>query len=114
MQFCKRSFSDFDYKDVRVVGYVRWSDNGDDSEHDNDNDSSDNDNNDEVKDTKDAKDDFSDWYTFLQVAQSLRNVFAYQSLRAFVHAFVIDGTRMRSLVFDRAGAYGPRSFDLCQ
>ena len=81
------------YEDVRVVGHVKWSDSKDDGDE---------------TDGEDVEEED----TFLRLAQSVRNVFACQPLRTFVHAFILDGTRMRPLVFDRAGAYGPPSFDI--
>ncbi|KAI1271450.1 serine/threonine-protein kinase Sgk2 [Xylaria sp. FL0933] len=48
----------------------------------------------------------------LQVASAVRNVFAAQPMRRFVHGFTLSGTMMETWVFDRSGAYSGATFDI--
>ncbi|OAQ60178.1 serine/threonine-protein kinase Sgk2 [Pochonia chlamydosporia 170] len=49
---------------------------------------------------------------WLQVGSAVRNVFAYQPTRVFVHAFTLTGTEMETWVFDRSGPYSGATFDI--
>ncbi|KAH8732082.1 hypothetical protein GQ44DRAFT_273164 [Phaeosphaeriaceae sp. PMI808] len=49
---------------------------------------------------------------FLQLAVYVREVFAKQPLRRFVHGFLLFGTEMQLWVFDRSGAYSSDLFDI--
>lgn len=52
--------------------------------------------------------------TLVQVARYVRDIFAYQPTRRFVHAFTICGREMEVWVFDRSGCYSPGPFDIHQ
>ncbi|KAH7636054.1 hypothetical protein B0T09DRAFT_354408 [Sordaria sp. MPI-SDFR-AT-0083] len=49
---------------------------------------------------------------FLQLTRYVRKVFADQPTRRFVHAFLLCASKMELWIFDRAGAYSSRSFDI--
>ncbi|KHO00536.1 serine/threonine-protein kinase Sgk2 [Metarhizium album ARSEF 1941] len=49
---------------------------------------------------------------WLQVGSAVRNVFAYQPTRFFVHAFTLTGTEMETWIFDRSGPYSGTTFDI--
>ncbi|KPM39086.1 hypothetical protein AK830_g7476 [Neonectria ditissima] len=49
---------------------------------------------------------------WLQMGSAVRNVFANQPTRLFVHAFTLTGTEMESWVFDRSGPYSGTTFDI--
>ncbi|KAI1271451.1 serine/threonine-protein kinase Sgk2 [Xylaria sp. FL0933] len=49
---------------------------------------------------------------FLQLARYVRNIFADQPTRRFVHAFLLCGSTMELWVFDRSGAYSSGPFDI--
>ncbi|EXU95608.1 protein kinase [Metarhizium robertsii] len=49
---------------------------------------------------------------WLQVGSAVRNVFASQPIRLFVHAFTLTGTEMETWVFDRSGPYSGATFDV--
>ncbi|KAG6149295.1 hypothetical protein E4U37_006907 [Claviceps purpurea] len=49
---------------------------------------------------------------FLQLSSTVRNVFASQPTRRFVHAFTLSGTDLRAWVFDRSGAYSGTKFNI--
>lgn len=49
---------------------------------------------------------------WLQVGSAVRNVFASQPTRLFVHAFTLTGTEMETWVFDRSGPYSGNTFDV--
>ncbi|KAG8411499.1 hypothetical protein J3458_015556 [Metarhizium acridum] len=49
---------------------------------------------------------------WLQLGSAVRNVFAYQPTRLFVHAFTLTGTEMETWVFDRSGPYSGATFDI--
>ncbi|KAL9024104.1 MAG: hypothetical protein Q9196_006756 [Gyalolechia fulgens] len=49
---------------------------------------------------------------FIQLAIYVRDVFAAQPTRWFVHGFLMFGTQMQLWVFDRSGAYGSETFDV--
>ncbi|KAH8746090.1 serine/threonine-protein kinase Sgk2 [Diaporthe sp. PMI_573] len=49
---------------------------------------------------------------WLQVGSAVRNVFASQPTRLFVHAFTLTGTEMETWVFDRSGPYSGATFDI--
>ncbi|TWU78747.1 hypothetical protein ED733_006618 [Metarhizium rileyi] len=49
---------------------------------------------------------------WLQVGSAVRNVFASQPIRVFVHAFTLTGTEMETWVFDRSGPYSGATFDI--
>ena len=49
---------------------------------------------------------------FLQLAGLVREVFASQPLRLFVHAFTIAGPTMETWVFDRSGPYSGEAFNI--
>ncbi|KAG6255753.1 hypothetical protein E4U24_001470 [Claviceps purpurea] len=49
---------------------------------------------------------------FLQFASTVRNVFASQPTRQFVHGFTMTGTNLRAWVFDRSGAYSGTKFNI--
>ncbi|TWU74225.1 hypothetical protein ED733_003515 [Metarhizium rileyi] len=48
----------------------------------------------------------------LQVSSAIRNVFAFQPTRSFVHAFTLTGTEMETWIFDRSGPYSGATFDI--
>ena len=49
---------------------------------------------------------------WLQIGSAIRNVFASQPRRRFVHAFTLTGTKMENWVFDRSGPYSGTVFDI--
>lgn len=49
---------------------------------------------------------------WLQMGSAVRNVFASQPMRLFVHAFTLTGTEMETWVFDRSGPYSGTTFDI--
>ena len=49
---------------------------------------------------------------FIQLAIYVRDVFAAQPTRWFVHGFLMFGTQMQLWVFDRSGAYSSETFDV--
>ncbi|TWU72882.1 hypothetical protein ED733_004096 [Metarhizium rileyi] len=49
---------------------------------------------------------------WLHIASSVRNVFATQPRRRFVHAFTLTGSEMENWVFDRSGPYSGTVFDI--
>ncbi|EFY90647.1 serine/threonine-protein kinase Sgk2 [Metarhizium acridum CQMa 102] len=49
---------------------------------------------------------------WLQIGSAVRNVFAYQPTRFFVHAFSLTGTEMETWIFDRSGPYSGATFDI--
>ena len=49
---------------------------------------------------------------FTQLAIYVRDVFAVQPTRWFVHGFLMFGAQMQLWVFDRSGAYSSETFDL--
>ncbi|KAG6053531.1 hypothetical protein E4U32_007505 [Claviceps aff. humidiphila group G2b] len=49
---------------------------------------------------------------FLQFASSVRNVFASQPTRQFVHGFAMTGTDLRAWVLDRSGTYSGTKFNI--
>ncbi|SLM39896.1 serine threonine-protein kinase sgk2 [Lasallia pustulata] len=49
---------------------------------------------------------------WLQVGSAVRNVFASQPTRLFVHAFTLTGTEMETWIFDRSGPYSGATFDV--
>lgn len=49
---------------------------------------------------------------WLQVGSAVRNVFASQPTRRFVHAFTLTGTELETWVFDRSGPYSGATFDI--
>lgn len=49
---------------------------------------------------------------WLQVGSAVRNIFAFQPTRSFVHAFTLTGTEMENWVFDRSGPYSGAIFDV--
>ncbi|EDN08106.1 predicted protein [Histoplasma mississippiense (nom. inval.)] len=50
--------------------------------------------------------------TLLQISRCVREVFAAQPTRRFVHAFVVCGTKMEAWVFDRSGPYSSGIIDV--
>ncbi|KAL7955674.1 serine/threonine-protein kinase Sgk2 [Trichoderma compactum] len=52
-----------------------------------------------------------DWRDAL-IGSAVRNVFAAQPTRRFIHAFSLRGTRMENWVYDRAGPYSGATFDI--
>ncbi|KAA6408372.1 MAG: serine threonine- kinase Sgk2 [Lasallia pustulata] len=54
----------------------------------------------------------SDQSLWLQVGSAVRNVFASQPTRLFVHAFTLTGTEMETWIFDRSGPYSGATFDV--
>ena len=48
----------------------------------------------------------------LQLSRYVRDIFADQPMRRFVHAFTIRGTTMELWVFDRSGPYSSGEFDI--
>ena len=48
----------------------------------------------------------------LQIGSAVRNVFANQPTRRFVHSFTLTGTEMETWVFDRSGPYSADVFDI--
>ncbi|KAJ8127438.1 hypothetical protein O1611_g6198 [Lasiodiplodia mahajangana] len=51
---------------------------------------------------------------FLQLTRLVRNVFADQPTRRFVHAFSLSASTMELWIFDRSGPYSSGAFDLCR
>ncbi|KAL7928030.1 serine/threonine-protein kinase Sgk2 [Trichoderma chlorosporum] len=49
---------------------------------------------------------------WLQIGSAVRNVFAAQPTRRFVHAFSLTGTEMENWVYDRSGPYSGATFDI--
>ncbi|KAK3948273.1 hypothetical protein QBC32DRAFT_63046 [Pseudoneurospora amorphoporcata] len=49
---------------------------------------------------------------FLQLTRYVRNIFADQPTRRFVHAFLLCASKMELWIFDRAGAYSTDFFDI--
>lgn len=49
---------------------------------------------------------------WLQIGSAVRNVFAAQPTRRFVHAFSLRGTEMENWVYDRSGPYSGATFDI--
>ncbi|KAL7893021.1 serine/threonine-protein kinase Sgk2 [Trichoderma sp. SZMC 28014] len=49
---------------------------------------------------------------WLQVGSAVRNVFAFQPTRSFVHAFTLTGAEMETWVFDRSGPYSGPTFNI--
>ncbi|KAI0804208.1 serine/threonine-protein kinase Sgk2 [Xylaria sp. FL0064] len=49
---------------------------------------------------------------FLQLARLMRNTFADQPMRRFVHGFLLRGFMMELWVFDRSGAYSSGPFNI--
>ncbi|KAG6098806.1 hypothetical protein E4U14_007400 [Claviceps sp. LM454 group G7] len=49
---------------------------------------------------------------FLQLGSAVRNLFASQPTRQFVHGFTFSGTDIRAWVFDRSGAYSATKFNI--
>ncbi|TFB07258.1 hypothetical protein CCMA1212_001248 [Trichoderma ghanense] len=49
---------------------------------------------------------------WLQIGSAVRNVFAAQPTRRFVHAFSLRGTEMENWVYDRSGPYSGAAFDI--
>ncbi|TWU70822.1 hypothetical protein ED733_000231 [Metarhizium rileyi] len=49
---------------------------------------------------------------WLQVGSAVRNVFASQPTRFFVHAFTLTGTEIETWIFDRSGPYSGAIFDI--
>ncbi|KAG6037944.1 hypothetical protein E4U41_004648 [Claviceps citrina] len=47
----------------------------------------------------------------LQISSIVRNIFAHQPTRMFVHAFTLTGTEMENWVFDRSGPYSGAAFN---
>ncbi|KAA6410771.1 MAG: serine threonine- kinase Sgk2 [Lasallia pustulata] len=58
------------------------------------------------------KSDQKDKRLWLQVGSAVRNVFASQPTRLFVHAFTLTGTEMETWIFDRSGPYSGATFDV--
>ena len=50
--------------------------------------------------------------TLLQLGRYVREAFAHQPTRRFVHAFTLRGTEMETWVFDRSGPYSGPVFDI--
>ncbi|KAH0492118.1 hypothetical protein TgHK011_007084 [Trichoderma gracile] len=49
---------------------------------------------------------------WLQIGSAVRNVFAAQPTRRFVHAFSLRGTEMENWIYDRSGPYSGAVFDI--
>ncbi|UKZ48431.1 hypothetical protein TrVGV298_002654 [Trichoderma virens] len=49
---------------------------------------------------------------WLQIGSAVRNIFAAQPTRFFVHAFSLTGTEIETWVFDRSGPYSGAAFDI--
>ncbi|KAG6091945.1 hypothetical protein E4U30_006127 [Claviceps sp. LM220 group G6] len=49
---------------------------------------------------------------FKQLSSAVRNVFAWQPTRLFVHSFTLTGSDLEPWVFDRSGAYGGKKFNI--
>ncbi|KAI0117805.1 serine/threonine-protein kinase Sgk2 [Nemania sp. FL0031] len=49
---------------------------------------------------------------WLHIGSAVRNVFASQPTRLFVHAFALTGSTMETWVFDRSGPYSGVAFDV--
>ncbi|KAK5999022.1 hypothetical protein PT974_01409 [Cladobotryum mycophilum] len=49
---------------------------------------------------------------WLQIGSAVRNVFAGQPTRLFVHAFTLTGTEIETWIFDRSGPYSGATFDI--
>jgi Fungal protein kinase len=49
---------------------------------------------------------------FAQLATYIRDIYAAQPTRRFIHAFLFFGIKMQLWVFDRSGAYSSETFDI--
>ncbi|EFR01293.1 FunK1 protein kinase [Nannizzia gypsea CBS 118893] len=78
----KQSDTAHDWRDIWVIGELKAS------------------NNDGVK------------KTLVQLARYVRDVFACQPTRRYLHAFTICGSSMTTWVFDRSGCYSPGKFNI--
>ncbi|EFR03242.1 FunK1 protein kinase [Nannizzia gypsea CBS 118893] len=65
-----------------------------------------------VGELKKPEDKLRDKATLLQIARCVREVFAAQPTRRFIHAFAVCGTKMEAWVFDRSGPYSSGIIDI--
>ncbi|KKZ62396.1 hypothetical protein EMCG_03191 [[Emmonsia] crescens] len=64
-----------------------------------------------VGELKKSKEEIKTKATLLQIGRCVREVFATQPTRRFVHAFAVCGTKMEAWVFDRSGPYSSGIID---
>ncbi|KAL2359355.1 hypothetical protein RJZ56_007796 [Blastomyces dermatitidis] len=65
-----------------------------------------------VGELKKSKEEITTKGTLLQISCYVREVFAAQPTRRFVHAFTVCGTKMEAWVFDRSGPYSSGIIDV--
>ncbi|EEH33097.1 hypothetical protein PAAG_04150 [Paracoccidioides lutzii Pb01] len=65
-----------------------------------------------VGELKKSKEEIRTKGTLLQMSRYVREVFAAQPTRRFVHAFAVCGTKMEAWVFDRSGLYSSGIIDV--
>ncbi|OJD20959.1 hypothetical protein ACJ73_07704 [Blastomyces percursus] len=65
-----------------------------------------------VGELKKSKEEIRTRATLLQICRCVREVFAAQPTRRFVHAFAVCGTKMEAWVFDRSGPYSSGVIDV--
>ncbi|OJD25348.1 hypothetical protein ACJ73_03285 [Blastomyces percursus] len=65
-----------------------------------------------VGELKQSKEEIRTKGTLLQMSSYVREVFAAQPTRRFVHAFAVCGTKMKAWVFDRSGLYSSGIIDV--
>ncbi|EDN02894.1 predicted protein [Histoplasma mississippiense (nom. inval.)] len=65
-----------------------------------------------VGELKKSKEEIKTKDTLLQMSRYVREVFAAQPTRRFVHAFAVCGTKMEAWVFDRSGPYSSGVIDV--
>ncbi|EDN09008.1 predicted protein [Histoplasma mississippiense (nom. inval.)] len=65
-----------------------------------------------VGELKKSKEEIKTKGTVLQMSRYVREVFAAQPTRRFVHAFAVCGTKMEAWVFDRSGPYSSGIIDV--
>ncbi|OJD12531.1 hypothetical protein AJ78_06896 [Emergomyces pasteurianus Ep9510] len=65
-----------------------------------------------VGELKKSKEEIKTKSTLLQMSRYVREVFAAQPTRRFIHAFAVCGTKMEAWVFDRSGPYSSGIIDV--
>ncbi|KKZ65062.1 hypothetical protein EMCG_01302 [[Emmonsia] crescens] len=65
-----------------------------------------------VGELKKSKNEIRTKATLLQIGRCVREVFAAQPTRRFIHAFTVCGTKMEAWVFDRSGPYSSGIIDV--
>ncbi|EEH41750.2 hypothetical protein PAAG_03671 [Paracoccidioides lutzii Pb01] len=65
-----------------------------------------------IGELKKSKNEIKTKATLLQISRCVREVFAAQPTRRFIHAFNVCGTKMEAWVFDRSGPYSSGIVDV--